>query len=588
MAYRKLKRKRTSSAAASRSVKGDVPTPPVSMLKAVPESSTAAAAAEVTTPPASTGETVAPVQVKPKDVESSSSSASNTADTVKAAPPHPHSSAVNDETPLSMAGGEDSVLSQGLQEQHQQPMPPPASVPPPETAKDDSSEHPTTQQQTQKEAETSSAPTDSTAATEAPQKQTSVASIIPPKTPPTLPPPLATGKLLGVKRSLVGMDVKKVDGSENSDKRKKSGKKGGSRGRSTYECRVDALSKDGVLDMYSYHRGREGYEPRDPESGELRCPLEASDTNCSYDAPRLSFNVTIEFPLHDGPVDHGSTNDEDLPLYSETITWDLSDPSTPSPLIVATNIANDFGLRYGQMMDLALSIQSQIDAYTQQNLSYWTPISVMDPAGMERQYVGSSIQTHRFGHVLQTVPGGTRLAPKERQRVASGGGGGGRSASRASSVNGSTASGRRRSISSKVDVDYADEDIDEEYTKEVKRRSRAESILDITKKCQNGLVGLMERVEDGPCHICRKRCEISFVFACGLAPHCYCENHCKVRYNFLDNSNVAIRCMQTLKIAKLFSTHSRDWETLLIQSNLFLPFARCVLSSVHVRNVLEG
>jgi hypothetical protein len=352
-----------------------------------------------------------------------------------------------------------------------------------------------------------------------------------------MPPLLQTRKLLGFRRNLVGMDVKKiVDSSENNtdSHSKKSSKKGGSKRRSTYECRVGALSEDGVLDMYSYHRGREGYEPRDPETGELRCPLEATDTNCNNDAPRLNFNVTIEFPLHD--VDQGgSTDDKDFPVYSETLSWDLSDPSTPSPLVVATNIANDFGLKYGQMMDLAISIQSQIDAHTQQNLSYWTPISVADPAGIERHYVGLSVQTHRYGQVVQIAPGGTRLAPKERQRVVAAAS---RTGSRASSVNGSTTtSARRKSTSSsikstkvvQVESTYVDETVDDKYIEAAKRRTRAESVLDIAKKCTNGVLGRMERAENGACHVCRKRTPISFTFACGVASHSYCDAHCKVR-----------------------------------------------------------
>jgi hypothetical protein len=288
--------------------------------------------------------------------------------------------------------------------------------------------------------------------------------------------------------------------------------------------------------MYSYHRGREGLEPRDPESGELRLPVPASDTNHNYDAPRLNCTVTIEFPLHDNDPD------DEAAIYRETIPWDLSDPTTPSPLMFAHGIANEFGLTYGQMLDLALNIESQIDIYLQQNLSYFPPLATEDPTGIERQSAGASIQTHRYGQVIQYVPGGTRLASKERQRLAQAS----RSAPKPppSTTTASTTVKKREPI--RMVIDEYDDNIEEKYLEEIQRRSREESKLEIAKKCTNGVVGLLESGENLLCHICHKRCPLVYSFGCGLTSHAYCELHCKVRHLwaiFLElNSTKSLTC----------------------------------------------
>lgn len=329
--------------------------------------------------------------------------------------------------------------------------------------------------------------------------------------------PLPTLKLLGFKSKYLGMTVTKVPTPENGTKNRNEVRGAASR-RSNFECEVEAQNSDGVLDMYSYHRGREGFEPRDPESGELRCPLPATDTNHNYDSPRLSCNVTIEFPLKDS-----GTSDQKLAMYSETLSWDLSDPSTPSPLMFAHAIANEFGLKYGQMLDLACNIEAQVEMHVQQSLSYFPPISTEDPTGMERQNVGKCVQTHRYGQVSQLGPGGTILASEERQRVAQVN----RIALRPPSTTGST-SAKRKERSRVLDEAF-DDNIEDKYLHEVQRRSRDESILEINNKCNNGIVGLLERNDNILCHICHKKCNVAFSFACGITTHTYCELHCKVR-----------------------------------------------------------
>jgi hypothetical protein len=309
-----------------------------------------------------------------------------------------------------------------------------------------------------------------------------------------------------------------------------------------FECTVKPL-EDGVLDMYSYHRGREGMEPRDPESGELLCPLEPTDTNHDFDTPKLGVTVVIEFPLED-EVDSKVIGTEakesmDKAIYRETLQWDLSDPSTPSPLSFATDIANEYGLTFGQRMDLAVSIEQQIESHIQQNCTYSAPLASKDPLGNERRFVGPTIHTHLYDQVLQTAEGGIRQTRNQtalrQARVPSASPKPPTSASAkphtsASTVDGSTTS--RRSSLERVYEPVAlepEEDVEPEYREEVKKRTRAASVLDVSHKCKNGIIGVLDKKHDFHCHVCHKRCKVTYTFACGIVSHSYCEMHCKVR-----------------------------------------------------------
>jgi hypothetical protein len=303
-----------------------------------------------------------------------------------------------------------------------------------------------------------------------------------------------------------------------------------------FECTVKPL-KDGVLDMYSYHRGREGMDPRDPESGELLCPLEPSDTNHDCDAPKLGATVVIEFPLDD-EVDSKVIGTEakesmDKAIYRETLQWDLSDPSTPSPLCFATDIANEYGLSFGQRMDLAISIEQQIESHLQQNCSYSAPLALKDPLGNERRFGGPTIHTHLYDQVLQTAEGGIRQPRKQtasRQARVPTPSSKPQTTANASTAEVSTAS-RRTSLERVYEpvVFEPEEDVEPEYREEVKKRTRAASVLDVSHKCKNGIIGVLEKKQDFHCHVCHKRCKVTYNFACGIVSHSYCEMHCKVR-----------------------------------------------------------
>ena len=301
-------------------------------------------------------------------------------------------------------------------------------------------------------------------------------------------------------------------------------------GKKTIDLEVNAL-KDGVLDMYSYHRGREGMEPRDPETGELLCGLEVTDSNHDWDVPKTTVSVTVEFPLDDDEGNSESAKESGGARFKETISWDLGDASNPTPQTFALNIAKEFGLSFGQMIDLALSIQQQLEAHIVQNCAYVTPIASKDPTGADRRAAPVPVYTHRYGEVLETGLGGVRLTKKEMSK----------SQQKLPMVNprqnpNPTAAAPASQVRRKVDrapepvLVYQGEEVEVEFRNEIIKRSKAASAQSIAEGSNNGLVGLLKREKDYHCHICHKRCDVAFLFACGIQSHAFCETHCRVSY----------------------------------------------------------
>ena len=337
---------------------------------------------------------------------------------------------------------------------------------------------------------------------------------------------------------------------KSKSKNSKSGEAGGGSGSSRGEAYKGSIQsiQDGVLDIYSYHRGREGMEPRDPESGELLCAQAVTDTNHDWDAPKMVVNIVIQFPLDDddeddGPVDNtkegeekvGEDNQDEIDAattslnnstrlyYRETIDWDLSNTSTQSPMDFAGDVAKEFGLSFGQMMDLATSIQKQIDGFVQQQFTYSAPLANKDPTGTDRRFIGPTLHTHRYGQAVSDLDGG--MAIDRRSLIQQG-------SDARSTASGST--GRRKSYERHDDGGAGDEffeELEEEVRKEVLDRARSASIQAIQASCPLGQpVGKMDRIEDTQCHICHKKYKVCYRFACGMISHVYCLMHCKVRW----------------------------------------------------------
>ena len=302
---------------------------------------------------------------------------------------------------------------------------------------------------------------------------------------------------------------------------------------------IEVMStKDGVLDMYSYHRGREGLEPRDPESGNLLCDTEQSDTMHGWEAQRTTATIIIEFPLEGGDVveplnGRGLKEPTMIARYRDSIQWDLSDATSPAPMTFATNIAEEYGLTSGQTLDLATSIQKQLDAHVANNCAFFDPVSAKDPVGNERHVTYLPRLTHRYGSIFDSDLGGTTLSKAEiaerQQRI-------GRHGSQKGSA-GSNSSSRRRNIfrppaavrkTVVYQVDEDEEEIEEKYVNEVRKRAQAASVLYCLEKSDSGVVGPLQKRSDYHCHICHKRCNGCLLFPCGNSSHSYCFSHCKV------------------------------------------------------------
>lgn len=303
------------------------------------------------------------------------------------------------------------------------------------------------------------------------------------------------------------------------------------------EASVEAC-RDGVLDMYSYHRGREGMEPRDPDSGELLAPSIPTDTNHNFDTQKLAATVIVEFPLEDD--DLGTTNtpeDSNVAMFRESLQWDLDDPTTPSPATFANGIAEEYGLSFGQMMDLASSIQSQIDAHLRQSCIYCAPIPIHDPNGNERRFNAVIRQAQSYDYLLRGDGGGVLISRKRTQKhqqqsppkpLA-------QSALAVAATDSTSKTSRGRSGPEKVhtrQVIEIDEEVEDVYCEEIQKRVMTASKQSISATPVDGKSGLLKQKKDFQCHICHKKCDLTYLFACGIVNHVYCVAHCKVSDHF--------------------------------------------------------
>ena len=378
----------------------------------------------------------------------------------------------------------------------------------------------------------------------------------------------------------------KTSKSKNSNKKNSKSTKRNNGGAVKYDCTVHSLGDRGVaaaskeyggdnnsdmsktvLDMYSYHRGREGMEPRDADTGELLCVQEVTDTNHDLDAPKMVVSMVIQFPLGDDDDDDDDDNDKVGNIYGDrgdemqkesktksctevvfrdVMDWDLLDPSTPSPIAFATSIAKEYGLTFGRTMDLAASIEQQIETHLNANFRYSEPVAVKDTEGnlgRDRQ-PGPVRETFRYDQVIEAgkegfiKPQQLRMIGRSRHTSCGQSKSKGGVASEADSIAGETASNRykrRGSLESGTSGGESDtgadgDEIEDKLVEEVKKRSRAASVLDIGRQSSNGMVGKLERLSNAHCHICHKRCDVGYRFACGLVNHVYCESHLKVSY----------------------------------------------------------
>ena len=387
------------------------------------------------------------------------------------------------------------------------------------------------------------------------------------------------------------------------------------------------------LDMYAYHQGREGMEARDADTGELLCTQQVTDTNHDFDAPKSTFSIEIEFPLEDDDDDvddddnfqsndnnstkkHGIENKSDnndtrnachnftngsrddnnntataesagrsstpknIAMYREILTWDLLDPNTPTPLAFAASIGKEYGLSFGQTIDLAARIDRQIEKHVTDTSQYREAIAVRENVQelLQSRKLGPVLQPYRYDESIQTEKEGgtfkqkkeTRGGPAKNRPSATTGG------SRQNRNGGSLASdfvlpkkplSRKKASAAKVTSEVSLEDeLDDELLAEVQKRSHADSVTDV------GQNQVLESENNLICHICKKRVPLGYHFSCSINNHSYCESHVQVREFFVEF------CWQfdLIFFARLMFLW-RDYEFLLC--SLFV-FKICVLARV--------
>jgi Bromodomain len=109
-----------------------------------------------------------------------------------------------------------------------------------------------------------------------------------------------------------------------------------------------ALQEDGAtLDLLTFHQGRDIFRDRDLLEGDS-----------------MVATVVIHIPLQ------ASSSASDEESFHETVSWNMADPATPSPMVFATTIGGQLGLSYPMIWDLAHSIQLQLTEFVQDHFSY--------------------------------------------------------------------------------------------------------------------------------------------------------------------------------------------------------------------------
>jgi len=329
------------------------------------------------------------------------------------------------------------------------------------------------------------------------------------------------------------------------------------RGNLSSQIRFSALQQStGVLDMYTYHRGREGVELRDERTGELLCDVEPTDTNHNVDEPRVVAQVTVKFPLENEPADDDQTDDvataaddfapgdntdgippEDrkkaAPLgiryYKETVAWDLTDPEVATPVEFAADVAENFGLSYAQTMDLAESIQDQLRSFVQDNCTFATPLILKDSSGNKVHDAPPAVAHTLYGDVTGPEDGGLPLSRTKRPSGTIR-----RSVSKVSSTADkmekpkapSSKAPTKRKFSRTIDAKT-----DEECRQEVLKRLREESRRRIeATTTEDQLVGELVISGEMQCHLCSNPREQCRNVACGVPGHSFCDTHLVERF----------------------------------------------------------
>jgi len=258
--------------------------------------------------------------------------------------------------------------------------------------------------------------------------------------------------------------------------------------------RVKPMQNGGILDIYTYHYGREGLEMIEE--------LEPNDTGTiNWVGPKsIKPEILIEFPLGCGE------------MWSETLSWNLEDENTLTPLAFATNIAENFGLDFGATMDLAKSIESQLYAAVRSGDAYpETAATLRDySTGRYRDPVRSHYSKW-YGTTDQPGNGGfpTLGQPKSSKASQPIGANKVKNLSRSTSIKPNTTTASTNKFVFRTEKVYRDEVI--------KRAQRECKVAWSSTQLQ--------MKSNQTCHRCQSKQSHCIAFACGNAAHCYCHTH---------------------------------------------------------------
>lgn len=325
-----------------------------------------------------------------------------------------------------------------------------------------------------------------------------------------------------------------------------------------------------VLDVYAYHRGREGRELRDETTGELLCgDVEPSDTNHhpgDKEPKSMTTSVTIKFPLENendldaemeslqqsGSFDDANSNKR-MRYYRDVLQWNLADPATPNPMTFAAGIAEDFGLTYTQMMDLVESIQRQLNAFIHEQCMY-APALVLRPHQEKPPPLAPNLYFDVNGTGLQGgtyhLPAAPKLKPAPPgllQRTESCA-----STGKASSVTGNTKNGKKAGAQKRKRSSETIRKVEEIFYQQVRSRLRDVSARTVQEKAEARVeaddessfesvqTNELNLVENHVCHLCEIEQEVCGVFGCGDTSHAFCFNHLGEQLGLVDTTQLKL------------------------------------------------
>lgn len=328
--------------------------------------------------------------------------------------------------------------------------------------------------------------------------------------------------------------------------------------------KITSNAGEQVLDMYTYHRGREGMEYRDEETGCWLSDLpQPTDTNHHQKEPDTSVSVKIEFPLSNSQV------------FRDTITFNLIDmnQSGTTSMQLATDIALEFGLSYAETFDLAESIQTQLRSFHREHNPYSVPYATIIPHTGEIREVSQTRKLSVAWHgqpINQSQPGfeiksdavvETKNRVKDRRETQHG-----KTAKKSLSTSGSSVVGskRKRPPSNRKRVT---EEVDEVYVSEVKARlrqvgqqvSEASSAVN-DRESKSATVD--NRTDHAACHFCGQSTDVVQLI-CGRKDHFLCRHHLvmleSTKLSFCPICSLQCPCRscvnKLLELSKLFRSY---------------------------------